>query len=60
MDFDWEGQHIHLQKKRQLSQLVSLNQLKRLHHLGDIAFMFHINMMSSTSQSDQHVLPDEI
>ena len=60
MDFDWEGQHIHLQGERKLSQSVSLNQLRRLQYSGDIASMFHITMTSATTQAYQQVLLDEI
>ena len=47
MEFDWEGKHIQLQGEKQLSQQVSMNQLRKLHHTWAIASMFHITMMTN-------------
>ena len=45
MNFNWEGEHIQLQGDKQLSQQVSMNQFRKLQHVGDIASMFHITML---------------
>ena len=47
MDFDWEDRRIHLQGERQMSQQVSLNQLRKLHHQGVISSVFHISVLPS-------------
>ena len=52
MDFDWENRHIHLQGERQLSQQVSMNQLRKLQHQGVISSMFHIAVVSTNDPSD--------
>ena len=57
MDFDWEDEHIYLQGERQLSQQVSMNQLRRLQHTCS---MFHITMLNNSATDSQQEVQTDI
>ena len=60
MEFDWEREHIQLQGEKQLSQQVSMNQLRKLQHTRVISFMFHITMMTNQVHDCQQALQEDI